>query len=183
VTVGWPSRGTAAWLLITALVLIGRAAGAQAAPIRQGEVIRVTPACAATSREPACRPVQGHFIRRQGDSLVIQGYRERPYVVAVEPGTRLELSSGRRHHTLLGLGAGTAVGIGAGAIISEGCKSGGSGHGNCELAYLLTVPLGALVGTVVGAAISTPQWRPLIMTGVGGPASRPAVAVGLAVHF
>jgi hypothetical protein len=65
----------------------------------------------------------------------------------------------------------------------RGCKDGGSGEGNCELAYGVTIPLGALLGTVVGAAISTPEWRPLVMTSVAGPADRPVVAVGVGLEL
>jgi hypothetical protein len=46
------------------------------------------------------------------------------------------------------------------------------------------VPLGALFGTVIGAVISSPRWRPLVMTSSGGAAGLPtSVGLGMQLHF
>jgi hypothetical protein len=159
---------------------------AQVAPIRSGDRIRITPGCAGTSRAPQCRPVTGRFLSRSGDTLAVQSYRETPVVMGIDSLTRLELSAGRHHHTLLGLGVGTLAGIGAGALWSNDCKNGFGSESNCELAYLVTIPLGALAGTIIGATIVSDRWRPVVMTPLQeahGVPKRRDLRLGIGLRF
>ncbi|MBA3259131.1 MAG: hypothetical protein H0T68_06675 [Gemmatimonadales bacterium] len=87
--------------------------------------------------------------------------------------TRLEVSGGSRHHTLLGLGAGAVVGFGVGMILAAraGCDSGILGDsGNedehlCGTYGIVAIPAGAALGAVVGRLISSERWRPSAASG------------------
>jgi len=73
------------------------------------------------------------------------------------PSTRLDVSAGpglcsegrRGNCAVIGLFGGAGLGFLAGAVVIGGSNCGEE----CGLAYLFTVPLGALVGIVVGASV------------------------------
>ncbi len=97
-------------------------------------------------------------------------------------------SNGRRGGcVVVGLLAGGVLGAGAGAIQASSCR----GKAYCGLVYLVTVPVGALLGTAVGAIIGGERWRaaepPVHLTitpGIAGSAtSWPAAQLGVRIAF
>ena len=131
--------------------------------------VRVWPACAAPagSEVRPCVPVVGRLLAIDATSVLIQREGRPAEAFPLDSSTRLELSGGSRHHTLLGLGAGAVVGFGVGMILAKGagCDSGifGSNESEDDLcgAYGIAIPAGAALGAVVGRLIRSERWRPI----------------------
>jgi hypothetical protein len=92
-------------------------------------------------------------VRRQNGELVTVERAERTRVdVSAGPGS---CSPGRRGGCVaLGFLGGAVVGIGVGAIAASGCDG-----ELCGLYYVLTVPAGAVLGTIVGAVVGGEHWK------------------------
>ena len=133
--------------------------------------VRVWPACTAPagSEVRPCVPVVGRLLAIDTTSVLIQREGRPAEALPLDSSTRLEVSAGSRHHTLLGLGAGAAVGFGAGMILAKraGCGGGifgsGSNFSDGDLcgAYGIAIPAGAALGAVVGRLIRSERWRPI----------------------
>jgi hypothetical protein len=95
----------------------------------------------------------------------VDGARHR---IALPTGGRIERSSGYRRHTLLGLGIGSLVGLGAGAVLTSGCRRGGSDDELCGLHYAYAVPAGATLGALIGALSRTERWEAVPMASASG---------------
>src|SRR5881296_458483 len=109
-----------------------------------------------------------------------------------ERGTQLEVSwgpgacsGGARRGGCIALGflGGAALGIPAGFVWvrSSNCRE------LCGLAFVVTVPAGAVLGTIVGAVVGGEHWRPVepparISVGPLGAQKTPAVAAGTRVR-
>jgi len=109
-----------------------------------------------------------------------------------ESGTQLEVSwgpgacsGGARRGGCIALGflGGAALGIPAGFVWvrSSNCRE------LCGLAFVVTVPAGAVLGTIVGAVVGGEHWRPVepparISVGPLGAQKTPAVAAGTRVR-
>ncbi len=106
-----------------------------------------------------------------------------------QPGTQLEVSGGpgscspdRSRCVILGLMGGVAVGVLAGLPVANGR---GCNDEPCGLIYLLTVPAGALVGTIVGAVVGGDHWEGADLPAhlsVGPDGSR-GLRLGLTLRF
>jgi hypothetical protein len=106
------------------------------------------------------------------------------------PSTRLDVSAGpgvcgpdnRGACVAIGFLGGAGLGALVGAIASNGPNCSDE---PCALAYLVTVPLGALVGTVVGLSVGGEHWRraeiPARLS--IGPDGSGRLALGLSVPF
>lgn len=152
-----------------------------------GARVRVRLPCGAEDIPRSCAAVIGRLVVPTGDSLLFEDEHGVTRRIDLAAGARLERSAGYRRHTLLGLGLGSLVGLGAGAALASGCTRGGRGEDDhfCNLYYLVTVPVGAGLGTLVGALTRTERWEP-----VSGPWSTLAVwplagrtTVAVAVRF
>ena len=140
---------------------------AQEEGLTPGARVRVWPACAAPAGSEAkpCAPVVGRLLAIDASGALIQREGKPAEAIPLGSSTRLEISGGARHHTLLGLGAGTVVGFGVGMILARraGCDSGifGSNESEDDLcgAYGIAIPAGAALGAVVGRLIRSERWR------------------------
>jgi hypothetical protein len=119
-------------------------------------------------------------VRRQNGDVVTVERAERTRVdVSAGPGS---CSPGRRGGCIaLGFLGGAAVGLGVGAIAVSGCDG-----ELCGLYYLVTVPAGAVLGTIVGAVVGGEHWKraemPARMTFAPDGRGK-AVRVGIEVRF
>lgn len=140
-----------------------------------GARVRVWPACPATEAPEAkpCTPVVGQLVSMDTARVLIQRAQRSVEAFPLGSSARLEVSAGARHHTLLGLGAGAAVGFGAGMILASraGCGNGifDSGEREDDLcgAYGVAIPIGAVLGAVVGRLIRSERWRSIALEGAG----------------
>ena len=134
---------------------------AQGSSLSPGSRIRGRLPCGPGVAMPPCGTVVGRLIAPVGDSLVLQDERGVTRRIDLTAGVGLERSVGSRRHTLLGLGVGGLVGLGTGAALASGCTRGGRGEddGFCNLHYLVSVPVGAGLGALVGALIRTERWE------------------------
>jgi hypothetical protein len=125
-----------------------------------GSRVRVRGPCGTAAAPLSCTTVIGRLVTPMDDSLLLEDEQGVRHPIDLAAGARLERSAGYRRHTLLGLGLGSLVGFGAGAVLASGCTQGGRGEddGLCNLYYLVTVPVGAGVGTLVGALTRTERW-------------------------
>ncbi len=150
---------------------------AQGEGLAPGTRVRVWPDCAPppdSGAAPPCAPVVGQLLAIGPTSVLIQPEGRPAEALPRGASTRLEVSGGSRHHTLLGLGAGAVVGFGVGMILAAraGCDSGIFGDSeNGEDEYLcgtygiVAIPAGAALGAVVGRLISSERWRPSAASG------------------
>ncbi len=140
-------------ILLLGLAALPASAGAQA-PV-PGQRIRVT-------APPLIHREAGVFRSLDSDTLAFEfkGIRR---TVPVELVSRLEVSAGRRRHTLLGTLVGAGVGLGAGLILLSPDSNACSGSGNydeiCWYYRGAFVAGGALLGAAVGTLIRTERWR------------------------
>jgi hypothetical protein len=94
------------------------------------------------------------------------------------------MCSGERRGSCVAVGllGGIGLGVLAGALASSGQ---GCVDQPCELAFLLTVPAGALVGTILGARVGGEHWirvgEPLRVS-LGRDGSR-GITVGVSIRF
>jgi hypothetical protein len=100
--------------------------------------------------------------------VLIQREGRPPAALPLNSSTRLEVSDGFRHHTLLGLGAGAVGGFSVGMILAKraGCDRGifGSNESEDDLcgAYgFVAISAGAALGAVVGRLIRSERWQPI----------------------
>jgi hypothetical protein len=112
--------------------------------------------------------------------------------LSLDPATRLQVSVGSRHHTLLGLGIGTAVGFGVGMALAQraGCDRGIFGSGGreneddlCGAYGVVAVPLGAVLGAVVGRLIRSERWEAVAASTGSGAPNPTGVGFGLRFAF
>jgi hypothetical protein len=140
---------------------------AQGEGLTPGARIRVWPACGAPAGSEAkpCAPVVGRLLTIDASGVLFQREGKPGEALPLGSSTRIDVSRGSRHHTLLGLGAGAVVGFGVGMILARraGCDSGifGSKESEDDLcgAYGIAIPAGAAVGAVVGRLIRSERWR------------------------
>jgi hypothetical protein len=171
-----------------ALALPLGALGAQEAPVLQsGARVRVR------------NDEHLHSVRLVGtlesiDSSTIIVRRENGESVNVprQPGTRLDVSAGpgmcsagrRGHCVAIGFLSGAFLGALVGAISIHGCTYNGNGP-KCAVAFLVTVPLGGLVGAMVGMTVGGEHWhRAELPARLSiGPDGSGRFALGLSVPF
>ena len=165
---------------------------AQEEVLRPGARVRVWPACAASSGSvpKGCAPVVGRLsmISATDVRVLLDGGSEE--TLPLDPATRLQVSVGSRHHTLLGLGVGTAVGFGVGMALAgrAGCDRGIFGSDGreddlCGAYGVVAIPLGAVLGAVVGRLIRSDRWEAVTTSMVGSGAIPSPARVGLGVRF
>jgi hypothetical protein len=147
-------------LMIVALLLPAASLRAQV-PAAPGTRIRVQHPCGVPDPPRACAVLVGTVLRPAGNGLLVEDEQGTIRGLDLLPGARLERSAGHRRHTLLGLGIGGLVGLGTGAVLVSRCTQGGRGEddGLCNLAYFVTVPVGAGLGALVGTLIRTERWE------------------------
>jgi hypothetical protein len=104
--------------------------------------------------------IEGTVIRVDAESLLVGGNDRAPVSVPRQAITRLEVSTGRHGHALLGMGIGAAIGAGLGAAWgSTGCLPAvGCGKSYSGAAALGGALGGGLWGAGIGALIKTDHW-------------------------
>lgn len=140
-----------------------------------GARVRVWPSCPAPEalKSRSCAPVIGRLLSIDTARVLIARTGMSADTLPVGSVSRVEVSAGSRHHTLLGLGAGAVVGFGAGMILAgrAGCGNGifGSPGGEdddiCGAYGVVAIPAGAALGAVVGRLIRSERWRPVAASG------------------
>jgi len=154
-------------LALAALLLPSASLPAQVPAVPPGARVRVQHPCGVADPARACMTLIGRALRPVGDSLLVEDEHGRIRGVDLLSAARLERSTGYRRHTLLGLGLGALAGLGSGALLASECTQGGRGEddGMCNLYYLITIPAGAGVGTLVGALTPTERWETVSASG------------------
>lgn len=182
------------------LALVSFLLGASLPLHAQGEVltpgarIRVWPTCGRSSGSvpKGCAPVVGRLVTISATDVRVVPDGGSEETLPLDPSTRLQVSVGSRHHTLLGLGIGTAVGFGVGMVLAgrAGCDRGIFGSGGrdseddlCGAYGIVAVPLGAALGAVVGRLIRSERWTAVAASTVGSGAVPSPTRVGLGVRF
>jgi hypothetical protein len=144
------------WICCLALTLalpLGAPAAQETPTLAPGTRVRVT--------TPNGRVV-GALESIDSASIVLRRQNGRAANLSRGRGTRVDISAGpgtcspghRAGCVAVGFIGGAALGVGLGAIaISNDCDE------FCGLIYLLTVPAGALVGTIVGAVVGGEHWN------------------------
>jgi hypothetical protein len=132
-----------------------------------GSRVRVWPYCDTIAAQAhACEAVVGRLVASPGDSLVLEDDRGVTRQVELVAGTRVERSIGRKGHTVSGALIGTLVGFGTGALMTSSCKSEHGGDPMCGLSYVVSVPSGMLLGTLIGAISRSERWEPVWISAV-----------------
>ena len=176
--------------LVSFLLGAGLPLHAQGEMLTPGTRVRVWPTCGGSSGSvPAgCAPVVGRLSTISATEVRVVPDDGSEETLPLDPGTRLQVSVGSRHHTLLGLGIGTAVGFGVGMVLAgrAGCGLGIFGSGGrdseddlCGAYGIVAVPLGA----VVGRLIRSERWKAVAASTVVSGAVRSPTRVGLGVRF
>lgn len=149
-------------LLVLSLMVAATAVplAAQAPPrITVGQLARLNIVCPLQTRGARCPTLVGRVEALDSDSLTLRLADYQSHRVAWADIQRLAISERTRGHADLGFLAGTGLGVLAGALFKSDClKDAGEYGGLCSLSYLITVPSGALIGTVFGALMRTPVW-------------------------
>lgn len=143
---------------------------AQGEGLTPGARVRLWPTCAAptgSESNQACRPVVGRLVKTEATGVLIQREGRAPEAFPRNSSTRLEVSRGSRHHTLLGFGIGAAVGFGAGMVLASRAGCGGIFDDDICGAYGIAIPAGAVLGAVVGRLIRSERWRPIAASSAG----------------
>jgi hypothetical protein len=140
--------------ILSVLVLPLHAAVAQEPLIPElGSRVRVT-----TDRQQATGRLESvdsaKFVVRSRDGSTVSFQRGSDFQLDVSGGPG-RCGEGRRFGCVaLGFLVGGVAGLGVGAVMVSNCDD-----DLCGLLYLVTVPAGALVGTVVGALIGREHWN------------------------
>ena len=174
--------------------------GGQEAPaLAVGTRIRLIPptlVCNYTGAASCYSKVVGSLESIDSATIVVRRENGETVDVPHAPGTQLDVSTSRgacsRHRggcIALGFFGGAGVGALVGWISVQ--AQGGAGSGTscnenlCELVYLVTVPAGAVLGTIVGAVMGGEDWeRADIPARLSvGPDGSGRFSVGLSLRF
>jgi hypothetical protein len=152
---------------------------------RSGTVPSGTPIRATVARSPAV-PLRGTVVDFRNDTLWV-----RTELGVVTPLPRrdvavLELSAGKRAHTVEGMGigliGGAGVGAGVGLVIGHGSFPGSGAYG--LLGATVGAAGGLILGMVIGSAVQTEQWQRAPGWGWGwNVAVSTGPGIGLAIEF
>ena len=160
-------RHPAALALGTLALVLAAPLQAQTDDPAPGTRVRVWPACPTPEASKGkCAPVIGRLLSRDTAGVLVEREGTAADTLPIASVARLEMSAGPRHRTLLGFGVGAAVGFGAGMILAgrAGCNTGIFSSGEdadiCG-AYGIAIPIGAVLGAVVGRLIRSERWLPL----------------------
>jgi len=175
----WIRHGCSAIVLIFA---VNRLPAQEPPAPALGDRVRVTSA-------DRHRSAKGVLESIEGDTIVVRRSNGALTKFPRDPRPRIDVSTGsgmcgegRRAACVIGgFFGGALLGLGAGAIATQSC----SGEELCGLEYLVTIPAGALVGTVVGALIGGEHWRRVdVPVTLGFRPERPGrVAVGVTLQL
>ena len=138
--------------VVLSILPVSMVAAQDQSPILPGARVRVT-----TPHLPRGQLV-GDVTRIDADTVVVGSTP-----VELRSVTRLDISTGRRSHSVTGLGIGFLVGAGVGAILGASAATDESGScppTKCTLAGagILGV-VGLPIGALVGALIRTDRWQ------------------------
>ena len=163
-------------LAVAALLLIPVGAiAAQPVQLHSGARIRITATPYALENRTA------RVLSIRNDSLLLQLAPAETLTVAVAGVTKLDVSTGRSRHTLMGAGIGAVVGVASGALLGY---AGGddppgllamSASGKAALGAATLGVTGLVVGTVVGALRVTDRWTSVPL---GAAQATPSLQVG-----
>jgi hypothetical protein len=102
---------------------------------------------------------RGRFKAAEDDALVlVTASGEQRFARATVSRVLVKKRGNRLRHTLIGLGIGAAAGFGLGAAADARC-TGDCIEGKRPLGKEVGTGLGALIGTIIGAALPSGGWR------------------------
>ena len=141
-------------LALTLALPLGAPAAQETPTLAPGTRVRVT--------TPDGRVV-GTLESIDSATIVVRRQNGRTANLPMGRGTRVDVSGGpgtcspghRGTCVLVGFLGGAALGVGVGAGAASNCGE----DPLCGLYYLITVPAGALVGTIVGAVVGGEHWN------------------------
>ncbi len=174
------------------------ALGAQEVPpLAAGARVRVVapkPICTYPEAAPCYRKVVGLLQSIDSTTIVVQRENGETVNVPRAPGTRLDVSTrrgpcGGHRGACIGVGffGGAFGGVALGAVLGALAVRSPCGAGTCvnTWVYAAAVPAGALVGTIIGAAVRGEDWEradlPARLSVGRGGCGR--FAVGLSLRF
>jgi len=157
--------------------------GQAMSPIAVGRLARVDVLCVTEPRR-RCEKVVGRVESWDTDSLTLRLDARDTRRVAWLDVREVALDNGTHGHAGTGFLIGTGAGILTGFLAKSDClKDAGEYGGLCSLSFLVTVPAGALLGTIIGAVVRTPNWE---VVPIPAPRAvgiiRPPMRFGLAVR-
>lgn len=132
---------------------------AQDSTLSPGTRVRILSACDTTGVRTGCDVVKGQLLSRTLSELLIKDADGVERRVHLAPGLRIQQSTGYRRHTLTGLAIGSAVGLATGAVLLADCTTGGEDDALCGPRLIVPVPVGAAVGTLIGALSRSERWE------------------------
>ena len=176
--------------LLGTAVAVARPAAGQAAPVRPGDWVRVTP-------WGADAPVTGRVLEADSAFVSLRPTRDAaPRQFRYADLRRLEQEAGRASRAagaLRGAGRGALVGLAGGVLLTAATFLSGAdeGCGDCFVAPtgvaaaagVLLTGAGVVVGGVVGAARPRQTWRPVHLPSRVGATRGRAGAPGVTVHL
>ena len=152
--------------------------GQAVSPMAVGRLARLDVLCVTETRR-RCEKVVGRVESWDADSLTLRLDARDTRRVAWLDVREVALDNGTHGHAATGFLIGTGVGILTGLLAKSDCmKDAGEYSGLCGLAFLGTVPAGALLGTLVGAVVRTPNWEVVPI-----PAPRAMSTIRLPMRF
>lgn len=140
------------------LLLAAPAAG-RAQQLQPGSRIRVNRPC---NPGEFCPSVTGHYLATSGSVLTLREGADGERKVELLPGSSIDVFRGSRSHALLGLGIGAGLGILGGVLLTDDCVEEASQSpiaGICGANLIVAVPVGALLGLLVGSMARTERWE------------------------
>jgi len=157
--------------------------GQAMSPIAAGRLARLDVLCVSETRR-RCEQVVGRVESWDADSLTLRLDARATRRVAWLDVREVALDNGTHGHAATGFLIGTGAGVLTGLLAKSDClKDAGEYGGLCSLSYLVTVPAGALLGTLIGAMVRTPNWE---IVPIPAPRAvgiiRPPMRFGLAVR-
>jgi len=179
------------WFALALALPLGSLSAQETPTVARGTRVRVT-----NDEHPHYVRVVGTLESIDSSTIIVRRDDGDTINVPRHPGTWLDVSAGpgacspnRGTCVAIGLLGGAALGAVVGWISVQ--SQGGTGSGShcsdspCELVYLLTVPAGALVGTIVGAGVGGEHWEGAALPArlSVGPDGSGRFAVGLSLRF
>ena len=166
-------------LLCFAVAAVTALAGQQRDSSLAGLPARVMPRCDVPGSH--CNAVVGTLVRMDSDSLTLRTVNNVERRFAWPAVRTVDVSHHTRGHLGNGLLVGLGLGIVGGEVMKSSCaSSAGEDAGLCMLWFVITVPVGTILGGVVGASIRSPTWEPMALPAQG--AVLPGHRVGLALR-
>ena len=168
-------------VITLAVLCVALPAQGEDAPIGLSVGARVRLTAPSVSR----RTLVGELVRQDGTALDIRQADGSSTSVPISSIARLQVSSGKKRHILLGAFCGAALGVGY-TLIALRCRHPGYCEDNAGFIHAGLVVLGgggAITGALVGTVVRTEQWTTVPLPAPGSAGAPGGTAVSFTLRF